>query len=179
MALICIKVWLQRFDAARLERRFIHPARIEVRRLGDVAASRRGCRSEAVDDALHVVLGFLAQRIEGAVARLVFRHLERREPRAVGIFEEVVARLHGRVSIGEIDAEFADRGFRRSSRRRCRLARRARRKQGGRGSGKKKFHSHGEHLWRWPSPAFAAVGTICPRARTRVNEIYRITISSA
>jgi hypothetical protein len=103
-----LEIPLQRLDAARLDRGLVHPGTIEV---GDFLLHRAGrgrVRCELVDERAHVDLGLVAQRVENAVARLVGRHLERRDPRTVDVAVEVVAGLHGGVHRREVDAERAN-----------------------------------------------------------------------
>ncbi len=117
-----VEVGFQRLDAARLDGGFVHPGVVEVddlllHRAGD--GRRRASSSSSVRTS---ALGLVAQRVEHAIAGLVSRHRERRDPLAVDVFVKVVAGLHRGVHRRGIDAERAEGRSRRGSgcRSRCR-----------------------------------------------------------
>ncbi len=107
------EIGFERLDAARFDRRFVHPRRVKVGNLLPHGAGGGRRRGELVEQRAHVDLGLVAQRVEDAVARLVGRHRKRRYPLAVDVAVEVVAGLHGGVHRRKVDAECADCGLRR------------------------------------------------------------------
>ena len=80
----------ERADAERLDGRLVHEARVEVADLGRDGARLGGAGRDLLDDRAHVLLGGLAQHVEGAVAAAVLGDLRRREPPAVDVCEQVV-----------------------------------------------------------------------------------------
>ncbi len=98
---------------ARLDRRLVEEARVEVADLALLGAGVAAAR--LLDDVAHRLLGLLCEHVERAVPRLVARDLGARDPLAVDVPEQVVARSHRRVEFVEIDAGVGRGGLRAGS----------------------------------------------------------------
>ncbi len=84
-------------------RRGIHRALVEVGDLLVVAAEVR-LLGQVLDQGLQLQFRQVGQLVERSVARLVARDDQVLDRRAIGIFEEVVARLDGGVHAGRVEA---------------------------------------------------------------------------
>ncbi len=98
-----LEVGPQRFDTPILDGVDGHEAGVEVADLGRFRARRR-ILGRAGDDLQQRLLGPVDQLAERTVGGPVGRHLERVEPMAVHVAEQVVLRPHREVELGGVDA---------------------------------------------------------------------------
>ena len=113
---------LQRRDARQVGLTGVQAARLDPGGVGEGVVKiaellffgverRRIARLEVRDQVLHALLAQDAQFLERTDRGAVRRNLGALEPRAVGIVEEVVARLYAGVHAAEVEAPGADRGL--------------------------------------------------------------------
>ncbi len=105
-----VKLRLQRLDAARVARLHVEVRLVEIADFLLVGALGKVARSRHFDDGFYVFLRLLAQFVERAVTRLVGRHFEFRQPLAVDVGKEVIARANVRVDIRQVDTGNRFRG---------------------------------------------------------------------
>ncbi len=93
-------------DAARLDPRLVHPARVEI---ADLAAGR--IAAAAFDDRLELPVDILAEHGPQAPGRAVAGDRIALEPAVVGVAVEIVAGLDGEVAAVEVDSPIAVMGL--------------------------------------------------------------------
>ena len=99
------QIGLQRLGVQLLDAGLVHIGAVGVGDLGLVRPGRQvGAARQARDQLLHPVVRQFAQQGERAVAGAVRRDDQLVDRRAVGVAEEVVARRHGGVAPGQVEA---------------------------------------------------------------------------
>src|SRR5690606_6027614 len=92
---------LERPQACRLDRGFVHEARIEVADLLNVATARCAGLRGFLQDVSQILLRAVLQQTECAVVRTIRGNFGRREPISVHETVEVVLRAHRTIHVGE------------------------------------------------------------------------------
>jgi hypothetical protein len=101
---------LQRFHSRRVDRRFVHAARVEIPHHPLDRGRARGLRRHALADRAEILLVILEQLREIPPPVELRRHRILLQPRAVGVTVKVVLRLHRQVEILQVDLGASPQG---------------------------------------------------------------------